>query len=56
MVLPNLVQSVVVCKLPHQIDDYYYDTEHEVIYREEESVYQFDLLEDLMKGDLEIIF
>ena len=32
------------------------DTEHEVIYRVEESVYQFDLLEDLMKGDLEIIF
>ena len=32
------------------------DSEHEVIYREEETIFQFDLLQDLMKGDLKIVF
>ena len=31
-------------------------SEHEVIYTEEESIFQFDLMQDLMKGDLEILF
>ncbi len=30
--------------------------EHEVIYYEELTIYQFDLLEDLSKGDLKVLF